>query len=836
MLQPLKHVTKCRSLFSSFLIHINNPSSFSSSSSSSSSHNCHTVLRSYIKDWFNTRDPLITRIFQILSSTDSSSDAALDASLAALTLPRLDESFVLTVLHHGTAAADVYPCLRFFDWAGRQSGFHHTRGTFSAIFRILARNRSMSTIIEFLQSFRRRGPAFYPRARFNDTLVIGYAIAGKPEIALQLFGKMRFNGLDLDTFGYHVLLNALVEESYFDAVNDIIRQIRMRGFENRYTNVLIMKSLCKQGKLDEAEVFLFGLVDGGKKLHGSEVSILVRALCRSNRFDHAVRLVSEFGDSGVVPLDHAYGVWIRGLVQGGRLDEALDFFKQKKENKGYIPGLARYNVLIYRLLREDRLDEVYDLFMDMYETAVPPNTVTMNAVLCFFCKKGMVDDALDLFKSRSEFMLSPNHMAYKYLILTLCWDGNAKEAFSVLKSSIDHHFIPDRRTFTRLANVLCRECMIDEMKELLHLALKWKIMPNASMYDNFITALCRAGRVEDSYLNRGDIAARLLVEMKEKGHKVTPALCRVVLCCLLQMDNSRSRFFSLFEMLSHNDRQHYIYDCFIDAAGHAKQAELAWKVLELMQRNGIQPTSSSLSLMLKAYLKSGRTSDALIFFNNVWSRGLATKKLYNCFVIFLCKSKNPEPAYQFFLKMLEDGLNPSIECYEILVQELCSSERYHEAVNLVDMYEKMGRRLTSFLGNILLYRSMFSPEVYNACVRLRGVKEEGKTDWSMLSFVVGAFRRHHRVSHVEDLEKLIAKCFPLDIYTYNLLLRKAWKSDKEQACQLFERMCQRGFEPNQWIYSTMVDGFKRHGMRDKAERWFQESKRIFSNRETRMLI
>ncbi|RYR45727.1 hypothetical protein Ahy_A07g031530 isoform A [Arachis hypogaea] len=569
MLQPLKHVTKRRSLFSSFLIHINNLSSFSSSSSSSSSsHNCHTVLRkinqndfaSSVKDWFNTRDPIITRIFQILSSTDSSSDAALDASLAALTLPRLDESFVLTVLHHGTAAAHIYPCLRFFDWAGRQPGFHHTRGTFSAIFRILARNRSMSTIIEFLRTFRRRGPAFYPHARFNDTLVIGYAIAGKPEIALQLF----------------------------------VRQIRMKGFENRYTNALVMKSLCKQGRLDEAEGFLFCLVDGGKKLHGSE--------------------------------------------------------------------------------------------------------------------KGMVDDALDLFKSRSEFMLSPNHM----------------------------------------------------------------------------------------------------------------------------MDNSRSRFFSLFEMLSHNDR--HIYDCFIDAAGHAKQAELAWKVFELMQRNGIQPTSSSLSLMLKAYLKSGRTSDALIFFNNVWSRGLATKKLYNCFVIFLCKSKNPEPAYRFFLKMLEDGLNPSIECYEILVQELCSSERYHEAVNLVDMYEKKGRRITSFLGNILLYQSMFSPEVYNACVRLRGVKEEGKTDWSMLSFVVGAFRRHHRVSHVEDLEKLIAKCFPLDIYTYNLLLRKAWKTDKEQACQLFERMCQRGFEPNQWIYSTMVDGFKRHGMRDKAERWFQESKRIFSNRETRMLI
>nr|XP_025642038.1 pentatricopeptide repeat-containing protein At1g71210, mitochondrial [Arachis hypogaea] len=729
MLQPLKHITKRRSLLSSFLVHNNHPSSFPSSSSSSSSHNSHTVLRkinqsdvaSSIKDWFNTLDPLITRIFQILSSTDSSSyndDAAVNASLSTLTLPRLDESFVLTVLHHGTAAAHVYPCLRFFHWAGRQPDFHHTRGTFSAIFRILARAPSVEDLDEFLQSFRRRGPA----------------------------------------------------------------------------------------------------------------------LCGSNRLDHAVRLVREFGNLGLVQLDHTYEVCIMDLVQGGRLDEALEFYRQKKEDEGYIPGLGSYNVLIYKLLRENRLIEVYDLFTDMSETDVPPNTATMNAVLCFFCKAGMADVALDLFKSRSEFMLSPNHMAYKHLILALCWDGNAKEAFNVLKSSIHHRFIPDTGTFTRLANVLCRECMIDEMKELLHFALEWKIMPNASTYDNFIMALCRAGRVEDSYLNRGDIAARLLVEMKEKGHKVTPALCRVVVCCLLQMDNSRSRFFSLFEMLSHNDRQHYIYDCFIDAAGHARQAELAWKVFELMQRNGIQPTSSSLILMLKAYLESGRTYDALNFFNNVWSRGLASRKLYNCLVVSLCKSKNPEPAYLLLQQMLRDGFHPSIECYENLVLELCSSKRYHEAVNLVNVYEKMGRQLTSFLGNVLLYQSMFSPEVYNACVRLRGVKEEGKTDWSMLSFVVGAFYDHRRVSHVEDLEELIAKCFPLDIYTYNLLLRKACKSDMGQAYELFERMRRRGFEPNRWTYTILVYGFKRHEMRDEAERWFQESKRILSNRETRMLI
>ncbi|QHN96656.1 uncharacterized protein DS421_18g620450 [Arachis hypogaea] len=73
----------------------------------------------------------------------------------------------------------------------------------------------MPEIHKLLQSFGRHGPAFNPCAGFNDTLVIGYAIASKPEIALHLFGKMR--------------------------------QIRMRDFENWYTNELVTRVCASRG-------------------------------------------------------------------------------------------------------------------------------------------------------------------------------------------------------------------------------------------------------------------------------------------------------------------------------------------------------------------------------------------------------------------------------------------------------------------------------------------------------------------------------------------------------------------------------------------------------------
>ncbi|KAK7276618.1 hypothetical protein RIF29_17761 [Crotalaria pallida] len=873
---PLKHKHVVVVVFTKTKLTRPSFSSISNNNYSSSSY-CpsftQNVVAESFKSWFKstttTRDPLLHRISHVLSSTSSPDEFS--SALSSLPLPPLTEPFVLRVLRHLSRHPIPFPhphlhvlsSLKFFDWAGHQPGFYHSRATFTAIFRILSNANLMPLILDFLHTFRKS--RFSHRVRFNDTLVIGYAIAGKPEVALHVFGKMRFQGLDLDTYGYHVLLNALAEGNYFNAFEVIAKQIRTRGYENHVTVAIVIKSLCKQGRLEEAEGYFDELMSSGKELDGSEVSLLVGAFCQGNRFDKAIRLVREFGEKGLVPLDKAYGVWIKGLVRGGRLNEALRFFWQKKDEEGYVPGSVRYNILIWRLLRENRLRNVYDLLMDMNETNIPPDMVTMNAVVCFFCKAGMVDVALELYNSRSQFGLSPNHMAYKYLILTLCWDGCVKEAYSVLKSSVGQGYFPDRRTFATLATALCRECKIDEMKELIHLALGRNILPTSSIYDKFISALCRAGRIEDAYLmhgelndetarmsyytkmirgfkklQRGDIASRLLIEMKEKGYKLARPLCRGVLCCLLEMDNNpKANFFKLLEMLSRHEKHYHIYNCFIEGAGLSYMAEVAMEVYEMMQRNGIEPGNSSHILMLKSYLKSGRITDALNFFHNLRRQGIVSRKLFNTLIVGLCRSNKPDIALEFLSEMIKAEFNPSIQCYESLVQQFCSLRRYNEAINLVNMYEKMGRRLTSFMGNVLLYHSLISADLYDTCVRLRGVGDGEFSGSSMLTLIIGAFSGHIRVNYsIEDLEVLIAKCFPVDIYTYNLLLRKVSHNDMDQAFKLFDWMCQRGHEPTWWTYDIMVHGFSKHGRGNEARRWVEEmsQKGFYPKERGRMLV
>ncbi|CAI9782479.1 unnamed protein product [Fraxinus pennsylvanica] len=314
------------------------------------------------------------------------------------------------------------------------------------------------------------------KVRFYNTLVIGYAVAGKSEVALELFGRMRFQGVDLDAFAYHVLLNSLVEEGYFDVVEMVAKQIRVRAIQNEVTHSIMMRSFCKQNELERAENYLRGLVgDNGMGLSGVAVGIFVDALCKDNQFEKAALLIEEFHKMNLVSMEYAYSVWIRDLVKAGKLDGALEFLNDKQSVEGYVPDVFRYSSLICRLLMENRLIEVCDLLMEMKWRGILPDDVTMNATLCFLCKARMMDVAMDLYDSRAEFGLLVSCMAYNYLINTLVGDGTVDEAYRV-------------------------EGKLDKMKELVLVALDQNIMPNDLTYDKFISSLYRAKRVEDGYL------------------------------------------------------------------------------------------------------------------------------------------------------------------------------------------------------------------------------------------------------------------------------------------------------------------------------------------------
>ncbi|KAL8154378.1 hypothetical protein V2J09_012138 [Rumex salicifolius] len=797
-----------------------------------------------LKAWFLTaKNPLLDRIFEILSSRDEedvSSVRSADFALAKLNL-RLSELFVLEVLRYGT---DVLACLKFFDWAGRQRGFQHSRATFHAIFKILSRAKLMPLMLDFLGTFKAHHNVY--KARYYDTLVIGYAVAGKPELALELLGRMRFQGLDLDSLPYNVLLNSLVENGFFDIADVVLNQMKIRGHNNDVTDTIVMKSFCKQNQFDKAEEYLRQMISNQPVVNDYIVEVLVDSLCRKNRFEDAERLVNELRGSGCVSMNRAYDVWLKGLVRAGKSEIALGFLQEIKAVEGYTPEVFRYNMLIFQLLKENRLKEVFDLLTDMREDQVVPDKATMNAVMCFFCKAGMVDVALELYNLRFEFGLTPSSMVYNYLVNSLCGYGNIDEAFHILKSAVEQGQFHSKKTFWILADGLCREGKFDKMMDLLVLALEHNFKPNDFLYNKMISALCRDNRVEEGYLlhaelnrlkgvtndktyrqmisgfnvkKRGDIAARLLVEMQEKGHEPKRGLVRAVVQSLFSLVNAEWRFFQLLEMqlqMARKERNCYTYNLFIDAAGHMGRPDLARKVFEIMRANGVDPNLDSDILMLQSYLKSESISDAECFFRLVSKRRELKRKLYHTMIVGLCKARRAEHALSIMREANEIGLIPSLNCYEELMYLHCGERQYDKAVQLFNEMEKAGRFLSSYIGNMFLMHSLRSRDLYDAWIHWRDVSRETPSS-AMLGELIATFSSAYSSGcQARHLEEAIQECFPLDVFTYNLLLRRLCVDRINEAIELFFKMCRKGYEPNRWTYEALVRGLVLNGRRSEA--------------------
>ncbi|KAK6152034.1 hypothetical protein DH2020_014669 [Rehmannia glutinosa] len=706
----------------------------------------------------------------------------------------------------------------------RQQGFHHTRATFNAIFRIISKAKLMSLMLDFLQNYMKQ--RFVHKVRYYNVLVIGYAVAGKLETALQLFGRMRFVGVDLDGFAYHVLMNSLVEQGYFDVVETIAKEIRVRGFQNEITHSIMMKSFCKQNELERGAEYLRGLVqDNGRQLSAIAVGIFVDALCKDNQYERAALLVEELQRMDLVSMEHAYGVWIRDLVKAGKLDGALDFLKDKQAVEGYVPDVFRYNMLIYRLLRENRMEEVYDMLVDMKEREILPDNITMNATLCFLCKAGRMDIAMDLYDSRVELGLSVNYMAYNYLINTLLGDVGVDEAYRVLRNSIEQGYLPGQKTFSIIADALCRDGRLDKMEELVLFTLDQNIMPNNLTYDKFISALCRAGRVDEGYLvhgltnklnktsrkstymnlisgfsksSRGGIAARLLIEMQEKGYSLSRKL-------LARQQLSTSAIFNVF----------------IDGAGHAKRPDLARQVYEMMRRSGVEPNLNSDILVLQSYLKSRNIAHAIDLFHDLSMRR-HSRKLWHTMIVGLCKARKPEQAYQILKNMKENKLTPSIECYEELIKVYCDLRHYCKAIDLVNDMTQMGRPISSFIGNVFLLHALRNREVFKAWADLSRKQNLSPACW-LLGHVVGVFSGSVEGNHDdEELEKLIQQCFHIDVYTNNMLLRRLSRKGMDHACKFLDRLHEKGYEPNRFTYDIIVHGLAKDGRTTEARAWMEE--------------
>ncbi|CAI9782464.1 unnamed protein product [Fraxinus pennsylvanica] len=256
------------------------------------------------------------------------------------------------------------------------------------------------------------------KVRFYNTLVIGYAVAGKSEVALELFGRMRFQGMDLDTFAYHVLLNSLVEEGYFDVVEMVAKQIRVQEIQNEVTNSIMMKSFCKQNELERAENYLRGLVGdngmglsraAGVDLDTFAYHVLLNSLVEEGYFD-VVEMVAKRIRVQAIQNEVTNSIMMKSYCKQTELERAENYLRGNQFEKAALlvgdigMGLMRAAVGIFvdAVCKDYQFEKAALLIEEFHKMNLVSMEYAYSVWIRDLVNAGKLDGALEFLKDKQS--------------------------------------------------------------------------------------------------------------------------------------------------------------------------------------------------------------------------------------------------------------------------------------------------------------------------------------------------------------------------------------------------------------------------------------------------
>lgn len=402
---------------------------------------------------------------EVLSSSSdwSSAQEVLERGTIHFT-PQLVVAALDRCKRHGSA------CLQFFSWVGRQAGYRHTAETYNMAIKISGSAKDFRHMRDLYSEMRRRDCSVTPN---TWTIMISqYGQAGLTAIALRTFKEMKNEGFEpnASTFKYLIVFLSSKKGRKVDEAIKIFYEMMHAGFmPDKETVEIYLSSLCESRKLLDARRCVKYLVKRGftKQLG---YSLLVKSLCRAGKVEEGLSLVDEMEHLGCSADQFIYGTLVHALLRKGRLDEALDKVEEMKR-AGIAQSTHIHTSLIVHFCKEKQIGKATEILMTMREDGCEPTVVTYSAMIRGYMNVGMVADAWDVFRQMKIKGPRPDFETYSMFITCLCKMGRSEDGVQLVHDMLESQIIPSAVNFRTLVFGLNREGKYDLARSVLQ--RKW---------------------------------------------------------------------------------------------------------------------------------------------------------------------------------------------------------------------------------------------------------------------------------------------------------------------------------------------------------------------------
>ncbi|KAF3789411.1 Pentatricopeptide repeat-containing protein [Nymphaea thermarum] len=373
---------------------------------------------------------------------------------------------------------------------------------FADVFRIYGKFGMSNKALELFRRLRefncvRRDESF-------ATLLVMMVSEGELEIACRLYLTSSTFGVAPSTRCVNVLIGALCARNRSDLALQMFKEMPEQCcYPDRDTYLLLMKGLCRDGRLNDAIHLLYSMFRGlSTKGCGADVVVyrtLLETLCEEGMYHEANDVLGKVLKKGLkAPKGRRSGVDLTECTGLGGLQEAKAAINSVLVKRGAANSRG-YSAMICDLLHVGRVEEADQLFVEMSERGLKPTLPVYNAKIDEWCREGKLVEAVCVLDQIASDGSLPNVETYNILMRGFCHGEKSKAAMSFLEKMVKQPGCdPDAESYGILIEGLCSEGLFSEAGEVLEKMVRRGFRPSNEAFIGLIRGLCTEGKSYDA--------------------------------------------------------------------------------------------------------------------------------------------------------------------------------------------------------------------------------------------------------------------------------------------------------------------------------------------------
>ncbi|KAJ3671844.1 hypothetical protein LUZ60_007923 [Juncus effusus] len=376
----------------------------------------------------------------------------------------------------------------------------------------------------------------YSRSSYVPSNSVLASLSSNPSIfhAHKLFDEMLHRNIPLNTLGFGLYISKRAKQerdmSRFLQTLDEIKK-RNQSINGSIVAFLIINSLCKLGRKDEAWKLLEGLRNIDFKPDFISYRIVSEEFRLANQFEEERKILKQKRKLSVAPRERDYKEFIYLLINEKRFKEAkeigeaiidgnfpieenllnaligfisdFDFVSAMNFCKymvkiGKIPSVKSLSNLCRNLCKEDKLDELCEILGVILEKNHLINVYYYRVSVSFLCKGGKVREAYKIIKNMRREKIEVEIFLYNCLMRALCKNDLLRPAKKLWDEMFINGCKPNLQTYNIMIKKFSENKEGKEAKGLFVKMLEKGVFPDNYTYLFLIEVFCRENNLNEA--------------------------------------------------------------------------------------------------------------------------------------------------------------------------------------------------------------------------------------------------------------------------------------------------------------------------------------------------